>query len=139
MKALRFPLLALMAVTGIAVHAQPAPPTTEIQQVPPAAGAVTPPDAKITVTGPNQRQLLERYIGRYALNGTIITVEFTDDGGLTLYRTGESAGPAWRMVSENSFVSDPRGVRVFFEGDGDQATRIRSQYLGSEVVGDRIP
>ena len=139
MNALKLPLLALAAVAGFAVHAQRNPPANGIQPAPSASSVVEAPNATITVTGSNQRQLLERYVGRYGLNGTIVTVEFTDDGGLTLYRTGESPGQAWRMVSENSFVSDQRGVRVFFEGDGDQATRIRSQYLGNEVVGDRIP
>ena len=139
MKALKLPLLALAAVAGFAVLAQPNPAANGIQPAPSVSSVVEAPNATITVTGSNQRQLLERYVGRYGLNGTIVTVEFTDDGGLTLYRTGESPGQAWRMVSENSFVSDQRGVRVFFEGDGDQATRIRSQYLGNEVVGDRIP
>jgi hypothetical protein len=100
------------------------------------ASAPPPPSAKASVSVP--RNVLERYVGRYALNGTIATVGLTDDGRLTVQLTGQPMGPPLRAVSANEFVGDAAGVRLFFEGDGPKATRIRSQYRGSEVVGTRI-
>ena len=47
-------------------------------------------------------------------------------------------GPPLRTVSANEFAVDAVGVRLFFEGDGPKATRIRSRYAGSEVVGTRL-
>jgi pimeloyl-ACP methyl ester carboxylesterase len=85
------------------------------------------------------REVLERYVGRYALNGTIVTVAVTEDDRLTVQLTGQPVSAPLRTVSANEFVGDEAGVRLFFEGEGPKATRIRSQYAGSEVAGMRIP
>jgi hypothetical protein len=94
------------------------------------------PSAQSSVALP--REVLERYVGRYALNGTVATVSLTDDGQLTVQLEGQPPGPPLRAVSANEFVADAAGVRLIFEGEGPKATRIRSQYGGSEVVGTRI-
>jgi D-alanyl-D-alanine carboxypeptidase len=85
-----------------------------------------------------QRSVLERYVGRYELNGTIVTVGLTDDDRLTVQLTGQPEGPPLRTVGPNEFSADAAGVRIFFEGEGPKATRIRSHYAGSEVVGTRL-
>jgi hypothetical protein len=82
--------------------------------------------------------VLERYVGRYELNGAILTVGVTGDGRLTAELSGQPAGPPLRTVGANEFANDAVGVRLFFEGDGPKATRIRSRYNGSEVIGTRI-
>jgi hypothetical protein len=84
------------------------------------------------------RDVLQRYVGRYALNGTIATVSLTGDGRLQVRLEGQPQGPPLRAASASEFVNDTAGVRLFFEGDGPQATRLRSQYAGNEVVGTRI-
>jgi len=84
------------------------------------------------------RAVLERYVGRYALNGTIATIGLTPDDRLTVQLTGQPMGPPLRTVSADEFVGDAAGVRVKFEGEGPKATVIRSRYLGSEVTGTRI-
>ena len=84
------------------------------------------------------RSVLERYVGRYELNGTIVTVGLTDDDRLTVQLTGQPVSSPLRTVSANEFAGDAAGVRLFFEGEGPQATRIRSRYAGSEVVGTRL-
>lgn len=103
--------------------------------VAPVASADLPEtDGEIVVTGSR----LGRYVGHYALNGTIAAVSLTDDGRLTVALTGQSKGPPLRAVSANEFVADEVGVRLFFEGDGPKASRLRSQYRGGEVSGTRI-
>ena len=105
------------------VAAQPAP-------APSASSA----DASVSVP----REVLERYVGCYELNGAILTVGLTGDGRLTAELSGQPPGPPLRTVSANEFANDAVGVRLFFEGDGTNAARIRSRYNGSEVVGTRI-
>lgn len=87
---------------------------------------------------PVPRDVLERYVGRYALNGTIATVSVTDDGRLNIELAGQPKGPPLRAVSANEFVADAAGAHIFFEGDGPKASRLRSQYAGSEVTGTRV-
>jgi hypothetical protein len=43
------------------------------------------------------REVLERYVGRYELNGTIVTVGLTEDGRLTAQLAGQPPAPhsAW--------------------------------------------
>jgi hypothetical protein len=94
------------------------------------------PSAQSSVAVP--RDVLQRYVGRYALNGTVATVSLTDDGRLTVRLDGQPPGPPLRAASASEFVNDAAGVRLTFEGDGPQATRLRSQYRGTEVVGTRI-
>ncbi|KRA83769.1 hypothetical protein ASD76_07055 [Altererythrobacter sp. Root672] len=77
-------------------------------------------------------------MGRYELNGTIVTVGLTDDDRLTVQLSGQPVGPPLRTVGPNEFAGDAAGVRLFFEGEGPKATRIRSRYAGSEVVGTRL-
>jgi CubicO group peptidase (beta-lactamase class C family) len=84
------------------------------------------------------REVLERYAGRYALNGTIATVSVTDDGRLTVELAGQPKGPPLRAVGANAFVADATGVELTFEGDGPKANRIRSRYNGGEVLGVRL-
>lgn len=84
------------------------------------------------------RSVLERYVGRYELNGTIVTVGLTDDNRLTVQLAGQPVSPPLRTVSPNEFAGDAAGVRLFFEGDGPKATRIRSRFAGNEVVGRRL-
>ena len=120
-----FVAAAVTAAVGVAqpAAAQPAP-------APPAA----PAEAAVSVP----REVLERYVGRYELNGAILTVGLTGDGRLTAELSGQPPGPPMRTVSANEFANDAVGVRVFFEGEGPKATVIRSRYAGSEVVGTRI-
>lgn len=84
------------------------------------------------------RSTLERYVGRYELNGTIVTVGLTDDNRLTVQLAGQPEGPPLRTVGPNEFAGDEAGVRIFFEGEGPRATRIRSRFAGNEVVGRRL-
>lgn len=84
------------------------------------------------------RSVLERYVGRYELNGTTVTVALTEDDRLTVQLTGQPVSAPLRAVGPNEFVGDAAGVRLFFEGDGPKATRIRSHYAGNEVVGTRL-
>jgi len=105
-----------------------------IAALPASAQQLSAAPASVTVP----REVLQRYVGRYALNGTIATVGLTSDGQVTVQLTGQPAGPPLRTVSANEFVSDAAGVRIFFEGEGPKAPRIRSQYQGEEVIGTRI-
>ena len=82
--------------------------------------------------------VLERYVGRYELNGTIATIGLTPDDRLTVQLTGQPMGPPLRTVSAYVFAGDAAGVRIKFEGEGPKATVIRSWYLGGEVTGTRI-
>lgn len=84
------------------------------------------------------RSVLERYVGRYELNGTIVTVGLTDDDRLTVQLTGQPVSPPLRTVGPNEFAGDAAGVWLSFEGEGPKATRIRSRYAGNEVVGTRL-
>jgi hypothetical protein len=120
-----FVAAAVATLAGIAqpAQAQPAP-------APPAA----PAEASVSVP----REVLERYVGRYELNGAILTVGVTGDGRLTAQLSGQPPGPPMRSVSATEFAADAVGVRLFFEGDGPKASRIRSRYNGGEVVGTRI-
>jgi CubicO group peptidase (beta-lactamase class C family) len=72
------------------------------------------------------------------LNGTVVTVGLTDDDRLTVQLTGQPVSPPLRTVGPNEFAGDEAGVRLFFEGEGPKATRIRSRYAGNEVVGMRL-
>ena len=94
------------------------------------------PSAQASVAVP--RNVLERYVGRYALNGTVATVSLTDDGRLAVRLEGQPPGPPLRAAGTSEFVNDAAGVRLFFEGDGPHATRLRSRYAGNEVIGTRI-
>ncbi|MBO9517556.1 MAG: serine hydrolase [Porphyrobacter sp.] len=84
------------------------------------------------------RLVLERYVGRYELNGTTVTVALTDDDRVTVQLAGQPVSLPLRTVSENEFAGDAAGVRLIFEGEGPKATRIRSRYAGNEVVGTRL-
>lgn len=114
-----------LAGAGLAVPsaAQPVPPETVAD---PASSPSVP------------RSVLERYVGRYELNGTIVTVGLTDDDRLTVQLTGQPESPPLRTVGPNEFVGDEAGVRISFEGEGPKATRIRSHFAGNEVVGRRL-
>ena len=100
---------------------------------------------RLTRTGPVppppavSRTVLERYVGRYELNGTIATIGLTADDRLTVQLTGQPVGPPLRTISANEFAGDSAGVRVRFEGEGPKATVIRSRYAGTEVTGTRLP
>jgi hypothetical protein len=129
-------LLALVTIVAPANAAQPvSEPAPSSKKSAAAAPADVPETSgEIVVTGSR----LARYVGRYELNGTIATVSLTNDGRLAVALTGQPKGPPLRAVSANEFVADEVGVRLFFEGDGPRASRIRSQYAGSEVSGTRI-
>lgn len=114
------------AVAALAGAAQP----TAAQPDPPAAA--TEPSVSVP------REVLERYVGRYELNGAILTVGVTDDGRLTAQLSGQPPGPPLRTLSAREFVADAVGVRLSFDGEGSKASRVRSQYAGTAVVGTRI-
>ena len=114
----------------VSVAVAAAPASAQPVSAQPAASA----QASVAVP----REVLERYVGRYALNGTVATVSLTDDGRLTVRLEGQPPGPPFRAVGASEFVNEGAGVRLIFEGDGPQATRVTSQYRGSEVVGTRI-
>ncbi len=116
-------LFASVAIVASPATAQPTP----AQPAPSAAASVSVP-----------REVLERYVGRYELNGAILTVGLTGDGRLTAELSGQPPGPPLRTVSANEFAIDTIGARLFFEGEGPKATRVRSQYAGREVAGTRI-
>src|SRR5829696_318696 len=97
------------------------------------AAAQPAPAANVSASVP--REVLERYVGRYELNGTTVTIGLTEDGRLTSQLAGQPAGPPLRTVSANEFAADALGVRLSFEGEGPKATRIRSFYQGNVVVG----
>jgi hypothetical protein len=125
-------LLPVLATIAGSAHA--APVARQSPAPPPAAGA---PEAggEIVVTA----SPLGRYVGRYAINGTIATVSLTDHGRLTVALTGQPAGKPLRQLSGNAFMADDAGVRLFFEGAGSKAKFLRSQYRGDEVTGIRLP
>jgi len=120
-----FVAAALVALPGVA---QPA------QAQPAAASPAAPAEASVPVP----REVLERYVGCYELNGTVATVGLTDDARLTVRLTGQPPGPPLRTVSANEFSVDAIGARLLFEGEGPQATRIRSRWQGDERIGTRI-
>ena len=124
----RIEVFVAAAAAVLAGLAQPA------EAQPAAALPAAPAEASASVP----REVLERYVGRYELNGAILTVGLTGDGRLTAELSGQPSGPPMRTVSANEFANDAAGVRVVFEGDGPEATRIRSRYNGSEMVGTRI-
>lgn len=84
------------------------------------------------------RAVLERYVGRYALNNTVATVSLTDDDRLRVALAGQPEGPPLRAVGPNEFVAEPAGVRISFDGDGPKASHLRSLYAGTEIAGARI-
>jgi hypothetical protein len=127
----RFELAILAALATVPT----APPAAS---QPALAVQPTPPSPSVEAPGAVPREVLERYVGRYELNGTTVTVGVTDDGRLTAQLAGQPPGPPLRTVSANEFVSDAVGVRISFEGEGPKAARIKSLYAGSEVVGTRI-
>ena len=100
---------------------------------PAAASPAAPAEASVSVP----REMLERYVGRYDFNGTIATVALTADGQLTSQLAGQPPTPL-RAVSTSEFVADTVGARLLFEGEGPRASRIRSRWNGSELVGTRI-
>lgn len=77
------------------------------------------------------RRVLERYVGRYQLTGTIATIGLTPDNRLTVELTGQPPGTL-RTIGPNAFAGDAVGVRISFEGDGPHATLLRSR-IGSLV------
>ena len=95
-------------------------------------GAIPPPPVV-------ERAVLERYAGRYALNGTIATIAVTDDGGLTSALDRPAAGRLAHGCA-NEFAADtirrahlvrrrgPAGQR----DQGPVSTRRKS-------VGERLP
>src|SRR6187402_1419531 len=119
-----FVAAAVAALAGVAqpAVAQPAPP-------PPTA----PAEASVSVP----REVLERYVGLYDFAGTIATIALTPDGQLTSELAGQPPTPL-RAVSASEFVADAVGARLLFEGEGPKASRIRSRWNGSEMVGTRI-
>ena len=116
-------LVASVALVSTPAAAQPAP-------------AQPAPSAEASVAVP--REVLERYVGHYALNGSLVTVSITEDNRLKAQLDGQPPAPPLRAVSENEFSADAVCVRLWFEGEGPQAPRIRSRYAGTEAVGMRI-
>src|SRR3569623_3814195 len=89
--------------------------------LPATAQPVPAPSAPSTQASvPVPRQVLERYVGRYELNGAILTVGLTDAGRLTAQLSGQPSGPPLRTVSASEFANDAVGVRLWFEGDGPE-------------------
>ncbi len=132
LKRTHFAILATIATVPVAsppALSQPAPAAP-----PPSASPAPRADAAVSVP----REVLERYAGRYELNGTTVTVGVTGDGRLTAQLAGQPPGPPLRTVSANEFVADAAGVRISFEGEGPKATRIKSLYAGTEAIGTRI-
>lgn len=113
---------------SVAIVASPTAAQTDPAQPTPSV------EASVSVS----REVLERYVGRYELNGAILTIGLASDDRLTAELSGQPPGPPLRTVSANEFTVDAIGVRLFFEGEGPKATRVRSQYAGSEVVGTRV-
>jgi hypothetical protein len=83
--------------------------------------------------------VLERYVGRYELNGAVVDVTVTEAGRLIAQLSGQPPAPPLRTISANEFFADAVGVRLWFEGEGPKASRIRSRFNGSEAVGTRLP
>lgn len=124
----RIEVFVAAAVAALAGVAQPA------AAQPAAASPAVAAEASVSVP----REVLERYVGCYELNGTVATVGLTDDDRLTVRLTGQPPGPPLRTVSANEFSVEAIGARLLFEGEGPQATRIRSRWQGDERIGTRI-
>ena len=75
-----FAILTALATVPVASPPAVSQPATQ----PPSAPAA--PSAGESVSVP--REVLERYVGRYELNGTTVTVGVTDDGRLTAQLAG---------------------------------------------------
>jgi hypothetical protein len=60
------------------------------------------------------REVLERYVGRYELNGTIVTVGLTEDGRLTAQLAGQPPAPPlnWEARGVEPDVAVPAGVAL---------------------------
>lgn len=84
------------------------------------------------------RAVLERYVGRYAINGTIATIGVAEDGRLTSQLAGQPVGML-RTAGPNEFWADSVGLRIAFEGDGPKASTMRTWIGPQEVVGERLP
>ena len=84
------------------------------------------------------REVLERYVGRYQLEGTVATIGLTDDNRLTVQLTGQPGASPLRTVGPNEFAGDAAGVRITFEGDGPHATRLISRIGPSVNSGARL-
>lgn len=95
------------------------------------SGPIPPPSAV-------ERAVLERYVGRYAINGTVATIGIAEDGRLTSQLAGQPVG-ILRTAGPNEFWADSVGVRIAFEGDGPKASTIRTWIGPQEVVGERLP
>ena len=99
---------------------------------------------RLTRTGPIPpppvvaRAVLERYVGRYELNGTIATIGLTADDRLTVQLTGQPLGPPLRTISASEFAGDSAGVRVRFEGDGDPEPLRRNRGQRHTLAGRRL-
>jgi pimeloyl-ACP methyl ester carboxylesterase len=119
---------------GLAATASPASVAQPSSQSAAPSSQTSMPEPSVTMP----REVLGRYVGRYAQSGTLAIVSLTDDGRLSVELAGQPKGPPLRTVSANEFAADAVGVRIFFEGDGPKASRFRSQYQGSEVTFTRI-
>src|SRR5688572_3869734 len=100
----RIEVFVAAAVAALAGVAQPA------EAQPAAASPAAPAEASVSVP----REVLERYVGCYELNGTVATVGLTDDGRLTVRLTGQPPGPPLRTVSANEFSVEAIGARLLF-------------------------
>jgi D-alanyl-D-alanine carboxypeptidase len=85
------------------------------------------------------RAVLERYVGRYQLEGTVATIGLTADNRLTVQLTGQPVANPLRTVGPNEFAGDAAGVRVSFEGEGPRATRLNSRMGPIVNSGPRLP
>lgn len=126
------PAAVLFAAAAAATLAA-APQPTSAQ--PAAASPAAPAEASVPVP----REVLERYVGRYAINGAVLTVGVSADGRLTAELSGQPPHPPLRAVSASEFSIDAIGARLLFDGEGPKATRVTSRFAGNEVVGTRLP
>jgi hypothetical protein len=85
-----------------------------------------------------ERAVLERYVGRYAINGTTATVGIGEDGSLTSQLAGQPV-VTLRATGPNEFWVDSLGARISFEGEGPKAGTVRTQVGPQEVTGERLP
>ena len=76
-------LVASVALVSTPAAAQPAP-------------AQPAPSAEASVAVP--REVLERYVGHYALNGSLVTVSITEDNRLKAQLYGQPPAPPLRSV-----------------------------------------
>jgi hypothetical protein len=84
------------------------------------------------------RGVLERYVGRYRLNGAAVTVAWGKGDTLTIQPPGQMARPM-RATSRTQFEVEGVGARVTFQEESGKIARLIIKLPNGEMKADRVP